>query len=178
MLFRMSRLAAALAVGLMVASGASAAPIFSDDNTGVTTIKALGSGAYVVDIWLDVDGNAVSAAGVVVNTTGGISFTANVTCVVGGCASSQTPGFPNSGPQSASVNFNVDQTTDFLLASFTINVGASAGTMTVDGYWDDASFNSNVLPTFTLVQSIPEPGTLLLLGSGLVGLTLVGRRRA
>ena len=58
----------------------------------------------------------------------------------------------------------------------------------IDGYWQDVNINWSVAPGFTLSAStetasydgiapVPEPGTLMLLGSGLIGAALYARRR-
>ena len=177
---------ALFAVSLTVVQRAEAVAIFT--NTDVTPITTLleGSGATTIDFYVDTAGALANIVGtnLVLVTTGSIQVTGNATCPGGDFLCSTTGGFPNQGPFSylfttAGAGFAAD----FLLGSVPITVGAGPGTIQIAASPAstalDFSFGSYSFAGGTILVNtvVPEPSTLLLLGAGIAGLLLSGRRR-
>ncbi len=64
------------------------------------------------------------------------------------------------------------------IAEIAITVGAGVGTLNLtSGAGTDFYFTDITIDPNTILSAVPEPGTLMLLGIGLSGLVLQGRRR-
>jgi len=172
---------ALLAIGLMVGSSAGAASISATSNLAPNTL-----GAQTITFHVDVTGASGGVAGVALYlvTTGGVQITGNAACVVVDCTSSTQAPLPNQGPASllfataANVqlsNFTLGTLGVTVTGSGTVSVAANPPGAITDNDLNDFPIQPGALLTWTVV--VPEPSTLLLLSSGLLGLALVGRRR-
>jgi hypothetical protein len=111
--------------------------------------------------------NGLSGSGSKLYTVGNISSSANTYCAAPG---SFTPG---------TCDYNqpaTDAVTGAFLNSFTVNVAASVDAGGFSG--GDSSARVQVMFTYnTVTSSTPEPVSMMLFGSGLLALSVIGRKK-
>jgi len=176
-------LAAAAVVALLAPASAFASSIsLAQQGTGLTNIVLLAAGPITIDVTLNADADGVAILAFDVVGAPGVSATPFAL----GPLSPLTP--PAPGPTGVTsqdwgcfIAICATSTSGVVLTA-TFNVPQSGAVLTIANPYfannandDTGSFTSLGSVTVTVV---PEPGTLMLLGSGLTGLLVFGRRKA
>jgi hypothetical protein len=182
---------------LGAATGASAFTVqaFGDGsdtgtNSGVINLDP-GSGAYTLNVWATWGPEGV--LGTVLNfaATGSVTITAPTLTFGQNCLAQTTGGAASclvgNVPFATQYQMGTDSSTvaiaagTYRLATITLNVGPGVGSFVMSAgsdFVDDSTFGDNFTPSDQLlVNVVPEPGTLLLLATGLSGLVMAGRSR-
>ena len=181
--FGMTLVAALFLVG--AAERASATPVnFFDstlnDGTGGASI-ALGAGAHTLNLWATPSVFVYALSPVMLTATGGFTTT---TCTAASALALCGAGTATSRLVSWADDINGSAAgIPIHIATILVNNTGEPGTFSmsagagVDEAFGDIALDDTLPVTGGILTSVPEPGTLLLLVTGLAGLAVQGRHR-
>jgi len=181
-------LAAAAVVALLAPASAFASSIsIAQQGTGLTNIVLPAAGPITIDVTLNADADGVSSLAFNLIGAPAASFTAFAI----GPMTPLTPGSAGAGGvtgQDWGCFLAICATSQSgVVMSATFNIPQSGATIHIDPDFINSFFAFDnagndvaptLLPNSVTVTVVPEPGTLMLLGSGLTGLLVFGRRKA
>ena len=145
------------------------------------TLQVLGPVSdFVLNIQFDAsdsEGGSIQTVAASFMSTGNVTLSAFVCDITGGCTTAGIQGGTSISLSGGPVNSDLTGIQDF----FSINITGSDGTFQLlSGNYLTGGTTEGTLEPFTIavVNPIPEPGTLVLLGAGLLGVAFLRKRFA
>jgi len=145
------------------------------------TLQLFGSQTdFVLNIDFDAsnsEGGSIQGLSASFMSTGNITLSGFVCDITGGCTTQGIQGGTSISLGSSAGNSDLTGIQDF----FSINITGNDGTFELLGgnYLTGGSIEGTLQPfTIAVVDPVPEPGTLVLLGAGLLGVAFLRKRSA